>query len=259
MEPSTEISPAAESNRPAMSLGGRLTNIFATPGEVFEEVRDRPPDHANWWVPVLLLCLAGTISVWVIFSQPAILQNIREAKDKAMEQQLSNVPPAQRQMVKAWADIFSSPILLKVAGTFGAAVGAFAQLFVMAFVLWAIGQIFFKADFSYVKAMEVTGLAAMIPMLGKILAMLLILITGNTAARLSPAMFLSKIDPANPTYLMLNAVNVITLWYLGLLALGLAKLSRRPVLVPALCLYGLWAVLHMATITMSLMMQHLRT
>ena len=37
---------------PASSLAARLTNVFVSPGEVFEEVKVSPPTVSNWLVPV---------------------------------------------------------------------------------------------------------------------------------------------------------------------------------------------------------------
>ena len=42
-----------------MNLGARLLNIYAIPGDVFDEVMAAPPKLANWLVPTLLTCLAA--------------------------------------------------------------------------------------------------------------------------------------------------------------------------------------------------------
>ena len=39
----------------AMSLAARLLNVFATPGDVFDDVKVAPASTANWLVPALLL------------------------------------------------------------------------------------------------------------------------------------------------------------------------------------------------------------
>jgi hypothetical protein len=232
-------------------------NVVATPGEVFEQVREQPTDHANWWLPFVLLCLAGIISTFVIFSQPSILQTIREAREQALEQQLAKVPPAQQQQVRNMAEMFSGPTALKLFGTFFSVAGSAAWLFGSALVIWAIGVIFYKAGFSYVKAMEASGLALVILLVGSIVGTLLILATGKVGIALSPAVFLSKYDPTNPAHLILNSLNVITLWYLGVLAIGLGKLSRRSALVPGLCLYGIWALVKFGLLAFGIFAQRL--
>ena len=74
------LEPPADVPKPAMSLTARLFNIFADPGEVFESVKTSKPAVANWLVPALIYPLAGMISVVVIFSQPAIVQQIQTSR-----------------------------------------------------------------------------------------------------------------------------------------------------------------------------------
>src|SRR4029077_5889727 len=62
-----------------------------------------------------------------------------------------------------------------------AAFGALAGTFWSAFVLWFIGRVLLDARFSFFKALEVTGLTSIIPVLGAIVTMLLITVTGNPA------------------------------------------------------------------------------
>ncbi len=51
---------------PTTSLAGRLLNVFAAPGEVFEEVKATPPSVANWLVPVIIYAVVGAISVCMV-------------------------------------------------------------------------------------------------------------------------------------------------------------------------------------------------
>src|ERR1039457_44708 len=73
---------------PATSLGARLLNVFASPAEVFEEVRTAPSTVANWLVPTLLSALVGLVACLLIFSQPAIVQQLHEQQAKAIDQQV---------------------------------------------------------------------------------------------------------------------------------------------------------------------------
>jgi hypothetical protein len=238
-----------------MSLGARLMNVVATPGEVFEQVRDNPPDHANWWLPLVLFAVLGIISTWVIFSQPSIIQRMHEAQEQAMEKQMANVPPAQRQQAMDMAERFSGPAMLKLVGVVTSVGGSAFWLFGMALVMWAVAVIFYKAPVTYLKAMEASGLAMMIMIVSVVVNLLLILIIGNVMARPSPALFLSNSDPTTPAFMLLNAFDVMTLWYLAVAAIGMGRLCRRSMLVPALCLYGIWAVLKFGLIGLSIFAQ----
>ncbi|HWH70745.1 MAG TPA: YIP1 family protein [Candidatus Sulfotelmatobacter sp.] len=238
---------AAEGSSAPSSMGARLLNLFVTPGQVYTEVRQSPPSHGNWLWPAILAGLAGAIFAWVVFSQPAVLQQIREAREKA----LNNVPEQQRQQMLQMAETFSSPMILKSTGAIQSVFGGFARPALAALVLWFLGTVLFKADFNYLKALEVAGLASMIIALGKIVAMLLVVITGNAAATLSPALLVGPIDTKNLLHLFLAVLNVFTLWYLAVLSIGLAKLSGISVLKPALCIFGLWGIVQVGFVSFS--------
>ncbi len=90
-----------------MSLAARLENIYAVPGDVFAEIRAAGPSVANWLVPVLIACAVGVASVFVVFSQPAIQQQIREKQSAAMEKRFGEMVKAgkmtQEQADRHWA------------------------------------------------------------------------------------------------------------------------------------------------------------
>src|SRR5689334_20217825 len=84
---------------PAMSLAARLLNVFATPGEVFEDVKAAPSSVANWLVPAVLLAVVSVLFGIVMASQPAIRQQIREQQAKSLDQRV-----AAGHMTRAQAD-----------------------------------------------------------------------------------------------------------------------------------------------------------
>ena len=63
------------------SLGARMVNVLATPGDVFDEVKTSPPQTANWLVPALLALLIGWIGSWLIMNQEAIRQQISDLQE----------------------------------------------------------------------------------------------------------------------------------------------------------------------------------
>lgn len=226
-----------------MSLGARLLNILATPGEVFEEVRMSKSSLANWLVPVSLSCLAAIISVFVTFSQPAIQQQLREQQEQQFEKMVASgkMKPEDRDKIQAGMESMGITIA-KVAGSIGAVVASFVWLFILASVLTLLGKYVFHAQFSYQKALEVAGLSAMITMLGAIVQILLVLVKGSMFVSLGPALFLGEIDPAKKMHLLLLSLNVVTFWYIAVLGVGLAKLSGVAFGKAALWLYGLWGL-----------------
>jgi hypothetical protein len=234
-----------EVQRPASSLAGRLLNVFAAPGDVFEEVRSSAPSTANWLVPLLLACLVGVGYAFAVFSQESILQSMREAQEKAMQQRVEagKMTKAQADQALSVSEKFMGPTLMKVFGSVGAVVANCVMLFLVAFILWLLGRWVLKDRFPYLKAMEVAGLAGTINILGGIVAMLLAVVMGNLAMTPGPVLLVPEFDPANKLHVFLSQLNVFMLWYLALLSLGLAKLSRVAFGKAAIWLFGIWAVL----------------
>ena len=245
MENAPSPIPVEAVQRPPSSLISRLLNIYAAPGEVFDEIRTNKPSTANWLVPLLLTCLVGVIYSLAVFSQETILHSMREAQEKAMQKQVDAGKMTKQQADQALevSERFMGPTLMKVFGSVGAVVANCVMLFLAALIIWLLGRWVFKNRFPYVKAMEVAGLAGTINILGGIVAMLLAVVMGNLAMSPGPVLLVHEFDPANKVHVFLSQLNVFMLWYIALLSLGLAKLCQTAFGKAAIWLLGLWAAL----------------
>ncbi len=232
-----------------MSLAGRLLNVFATPGEVFDGVRVSPRSVGNWLVPWLLGCVAAVVYTCIVFSQPAVMAQVREQQVKAIEQkvQAGKLNAAQAQQAEqVMANM--GPTLIIIFGSIGAVIGGSVWLFGLALVLWLLGRWVLKARFDYLKAVEVAGLAGMISVLNTIISMLLAVMMGSVLATAGPVLLIREIDPTNKTHLMLSSLNALTVWYVAILALGWARLSGVSFGKTAAWLFGLWLLLRLVLI-----------
>jgi hypothetical protein len=249
--------PDAELKPAATSLWSRLMNVFAAPGEVFEEVKTNVSSTGNWLVPALILMVAGAISSMVIFSQPDVVQQIHEQQQKAFDKQISagKMTQAQADQASAVADKFSGPTALKIYGCVGAVMTGFISLFWSAFVLWLIARFYLKVPIGYLKVLEVAGLAAMIMALSAVVKTLLIVVTGNLYAALSPILFVKHFDPRNPLHSFLALLDVMTFWVLAVRSIGLAKLTGATFGKTAVAVFGVWLVISGLMIGFGLAMQ----
>ena len=245
MENAPSPIPVEAVQRPPSSLISRLLNIYAAPGDVFDEIRTSKPSTANWLVPLLLTCLVGVIYSFAVFSQQNILHSMREAQEKAMQKQVDAGKMTKQQADQALevSERFMGPSLMKVFGSVGAVVANCVMLFLAALILWLLGRWALKTRFPYLKAMEVAGLAGSINILGGTVAMLLAVVMGNLAMSPGPVLLVHEFDPANKVHVFLSQLNVFMLWYIALLSLGLAKLSQTAFGKAAIWLFGLWAAL----------------
>jgi len=219
--------PPAEVEKPALSLMARMFNVFTDPGEVFECVRNSKPTASNWLVPALVYALVGALSALVIFSQPAIVQQIHDQQAAAMDQQVKagKMTQAQADQALAMMDKFAGPNMLKIFGGVGAAVGGFVHVFWWAFVLWLMALLVLKQKIPFLKMAEVAGLATMILVLGGVVTTLLTVITGKLGVTLSPVLAIGNYDMKNKLHLLLAALNVFNFWLIVVSACGLSRLT----------------------------------
>jgi hypothetical protein len=243
MDETQRPGPGEQPAAPRMPLGARLTNIFVAPGEVFEEIKDSPPAPANWVVPMVISMVAGIIYVMVVFSQPAVVQGMKEAREKQFQKQVTAGKMTQQQADSAMeaTEKYMTPMVMKVIGIVFSVLGTGVWLFLSAFFVWLIGRFALKGQVGFMRAVEVTGLPMMITALGVIIAMLLAVIYGNPAMKLSPMLLLSHFDDHNRVHVLLAALDATTLWYLAVLSAGLAAVTGRGFVRAAAWIYGLWA------------------
>jgi hypothetical protein len=224
-----------------MSLMARLMNVFAGPGEVFEDVKASPPTASNWLVPALILALVGVISSIVIFSQPQIVQQIHEQQAKKMDELVKSgkMTQAQVDQAQAMAEKFTGPSMLKIFGSVGAVIASFVRLLWWGLILWLLGKVL-KKPFSYGKSLETVGLASMITVLGGLVTILLTVNLARMIATPSLALAVPDFDVTRKSHLMLGTVNVFYFWQVGVLSIGLAKMANVPFVRALLLVVACW-------------------
>jgi hypothetical protein len=241
-EPQLTPEPQPEAPQPpTMSLGGRLLNVFATPGDVFQEVKDAKVSTANWLVPSLILIVVSWVSSVLIFSQPAINHQLSEITEQAIQKQVERSKMSEQQAEQAramgekWAGISA-----KIGAALTPVIAGFVTPFFWGLIVWGVGAGLLKANFPYMKAVEVVGLANMINVLEIILRTLLIVGLGNLYASTSLVLLVKQFDPQNTVHSLLALVNVMTFWLLAVRGIGLARLSGVSFAKAIAWVFGVW-------------------
>jgi len=219
------------SNTPTIStsLRAKALNIFASPGEVFDEIASAQPNPANWRVPTLLVCLMGMIlkQVVSIETQTAVVS--------------SGLSLEHAQMLAG-----VRPLISMLSVCFAAIAGSLWS----AFVLWLIGSWILKVPLSYLKTLEVVGLTGMILVLGMIVTALLISASGDDAARPSLTLLAGKLS-AGKSRRLLDAFNFFHLWATIVMAIGLSKLSRVSFKEAAFWVFGYWFLVRLGLLVLA--------
>ena len=234
-----------------------MMNVFAVPGEVFEEVKASAHSAGNWLVPALLSCVVGVVSIVIVLSQPTIQQQIREQQEQVLEKRLDKMVQAgqltrqQADQQKELAEKFMGPMVMKISRSLWAVFWSFARVFLWALVLWLLGIWLLRVRFGYLKAVEIVGLSAMVGALGTIVKLLLQVNFSNLTSSPSLALAVKSFDPKNPWHLVLAGLNVFDLWEVALLALGLARLAAVPFIRAAFVVFAFWMLCQSGMIALS--------
>jgi hypothetical protein len=234
-------SPAEPSPAPRMSLFSRLLNVFAAPGEAFEDIKEKPVMTANWLVPALLIMFVGWFASLLIFSQEPIKHQMKEMREKQTQKQMEKQHKSKEETDKAMemAEKFGG-IITMVSAFFVPIFSAFWPPFVWGFIFWLIAVKGVGGHIPYLKAVEAVGLAAMIDLLDTIIRTLLIVATGNMFAAPSLTLLIKDWDPTNKVHALLAYVNIMTFWLLAIRAVGLAKLANVSFARAAAWVFGVW-------------------
>lgn len=227
--------------QPPMSLGSRLLNVFAAPGELFSAVAQMRFSAANWLVPSALLSIVGIIATLVIFAQPALLQQIDETREKGMQAAVEKGKMSAEQVDQA-RQLFDQhgATIMRVAGSVWWLFAGFVIPLFWGSMAWLIGRWVFRSPFRYLRAMEVAGLSSMITMLGMVIGMFLAVGTGRLMGGPHLGFFLDEFDPTNRLHIAMIAVNAFAVWQMAILALGISRLIGRPFAPVAVVVYGVW-------------------
>jgi len=224
-----------------MSLGGRLFNMLATPGEVFEDIRLRPPSVANWLVPALIAIVIGWVGSWIVFSQDSVQHQLSEMSEQAIEKQIERTKPSQEQAeaMRAAAAKYGA-IGQKISAMAIPPFTALTTPFIWGLFLWLISKAL-HAHVDYMKCVEVVGLSSVIGILDGIVRTLMIVVMGSLWAGPHAGMLLPNFDPQNTVHGILGALSVMTFWILGVRAVGLARLTGSSFTKAAIWVFGIWA------------------
>lgn len=235
------------------SLGARIFNVFAAPGELFEELRVAKPVHSNWVVPLLLSFVVGITFSVVVFSQPDIVSGVFAQQEAALAARVEAGTMTQEQADQALVGMqqFSSGKVMMVMGSAAAVILGGIMFLITGLLIWLLASKILKGGIGVLKAFELTGLAGMIYVVGSFLTMAVVLYKGDVTAAPNAALFLEKFDPASYAHQFLAALNVVTLWYLVVVSIGVSKLAGRSFGAGAIWVFGFWLVVRSGLAAMS--------
>jgi hypothetical protein len=233
------VAKPADADTPAQSFPQRLLGVFISPGETFEDVARRP----GFWAPLITI-VVGALAVietmlWKIGLERIARMQL-EQSGQASRMSPDQIDQALRLAVRVGGittrvfGILGPPIVLLIIAGLG--------LLILNPILGA--QAKFKTVFSLV------CYADLVSLLGSLMAVAMILFGDPEQFNVenpvpsNVGFFLNPREVSKPLYSLASSADILTIWLLILLGVGLSKATGGKVKpLPIFLLYvGIWLV-----------------
>ncbi len=231
--------PDSLKNRPGKPFLSRLVGVFVEPGETFEEIARNP----GWLAPLVLLVLVALVFVATLLlkvgAREIVLHGLQQSgraagMDPAQLDHIAQTSaPVVRFLMPAAAAFWTPIFMLAVAG-FGLLVlnGFFGQHA-------KFRDIFSVSCYAYLPSIVGVAMAMAVVLFGDPSAF-----NPQCPAPTNPGYFMNPLTSSRPVMALASSLDVIILWYLVLLAIGLSRVVRKRVKFGTLfSIYlGAWAL-----------------
>src|SRR5437867_7444399 len=138
------------------SFFGRMTNVYTSPLQVFGVVAAAPPQTTSWLIPYIVSLLLGVLVPFTLFNNPSIRQQIFDAREKVIKQQVAEGKMTQEQYDQASSRMESMGAGIFMAfGAIGACVVISLFYFLGSLILWLAARMMLKFAGSYTKILEI--------------------------------------------------------------------------------------------------------
>jgi len=75
---------------PAPSIGKALSDVFASPSDVFQSLKDTASAPMLWVMPLIAMFLITVLSSVILFTNASLKMEMKEIQSKAMQKMVDN-------------------------------------------------------------------------------------------------------------------------------------------------------------------------
>lgn len=230
--------PAPATEAVALSQGARVVDTFIAPSKIFTDLRR----SAQWWLPFLLMTLAGWGLVYVAEQRIGVqklVENDLQARPKA-EARYENATPEQREQqvkITGIAYYVAIPVLTLLIWL------------VMAGLQFGTFKVAANAHISYSQSLAVVAYAGLPMVLRHLLGIVSVLggvsadgFTLNNPVASNPGYFMNPVD-SSFWYFIASQIDIFLLWTLALTAIGFATTGKVKLGTSFAIVIGWWAAI----------------
>jgi len=232
---------AAEPVKP-MSFTDKIINIFASPSELFDDVRLTPPTPSNWVIPMILFIVVAFLMGQVMFMNPSLMSQmsdmLRANIDKMVEE--GRLTAEQADQAANFSKPGSGMFMIQQVGAI--VILTPIVLFLISLIYWLLGKWGMKGKAPFMKVVEVIGLTFFISIAESIVTTILMYVMDSITATPSLGAFVSNFDFTDKLHMALAKVNIFTFWDLSIVSIGLSRLFQKDLVKVIVLVFALWLV-----------------
>jgi len=232
----------AATEAPALTQIQRILYTFSAPSKAFADVKR----NSSWWMPFLILAIAG----YILFAAVDLKIGMQQVVDNQMhmdpktEARLASAPPDQRAMTEKISLYVTEGIF--IANPIFVLIG----VGLLSLGLWATINFGIGGKAQYFNVFSV-WLYASLPSVFKTLLGTAVIFSGiapesfnikNFAPTNAAAIFLNPVDSNKALYALASSLDVITIWTLVLLAIGVSTVAGVKRSSGYIAVFGWWAL-----------------
>ena len=226
-----------------LSKSEAMSGVITEPGETFEAIASGPKKN-YWSSPVLIAVVLSLLSSFLFMRDPELTRNTMDKQKAKMtekfEQNIKDGKMTQEEADNAMESMNPNSPFFKIIGYAGALIGPFIILLLLSLIYLIVLKIL-KAEVEFTNILNVVGLAMLISSVGSILAILISIMKGNMTG-VSPGIFLSEESIGEKAFSFLNKIDVFTIWFYVVIAIGLTKIAKIDMAKSATIVFGLFLV-----------------
>jgi len=218
---------------PALSLSQRITGVLFSPRATFESI----VAHPQWVVILLLLTLVVAGAMYAFLSTPTGLQAMVDDAVLRQERTGTTVSDAQYQGMLQSGWLFKS-----IAVGSALFVGPLFTMLIAA-VLFGVYGAMLGGGGSYKQTMAVVAHSGVVSTLGYLVGLVIGFFKGTMSGATNLGVLFPMIAEESFLSRFLGTIDLVWVWYLIVLAIGLGVLFRRTTSSIAMALFGLYLVI----------------
>jgi hypothetical protein len=223
-----------------MPLIDKISGIFLSPAEVYENLVKSKPRTIDWLVPLAVMIAVVIASTLLKFGNESIRNSLISFQEQRFEQLVEEGKMTEEQAEIARERLSSFGGAQKIFSVVGALIGIPIVFLIVSLVYFLLGRLFFKVDVDFMSVFSIYSLSSFIGTVGVMVATLLSFLTGSFFASASPSIFMEP--STSKLYQLATKFELFSIWQYAVFAIGLAKAFNRSYSSTFALVFGVWLI-----------------